>query len=250
MVNTREQQFQSKPFFCRIYGDYALFTDPATKGGGEKYTYSLPTFEALRGIISAAYWKPTLEYIIDEVKVLNPIRSQTKGILVPLNKGGQDRYYYTYLSDVAYGVKFHFEWNMARKDLDKDRDEIKHTQILLRSLERGGRRDIFLGTRECLGYIERLRREEYEALASPYEGQQLDFGTAFHSFNYPKSEEKGESLTANFDRVQLINGILSFRRPEDTEIHHAVTDYQIPDLAGDSIETADETLHQPEYREE
>ena len=34
----------------------------------------------------------------------------------------------------------------------------KHEQILLRSMERGGRRDVFLGARECIGYIERIRK--------------------------------------------------------------------------------------------
>ena len=27
--------FESKPFYYRLFGDYALFTDPVTKGGGE-----------------------------------------------------------------------------------------------------------------------------------------------------------------------------------------------------------------------
>lgn len=32
-----------------VYGDYALFTDPLTKIGGEKLSYSVPTYEALKG---------------------------------------------------------------------------------------------------------------------------------------------------------------------------------------------------------
>ncbi|MFU0827104.1 MAG: hypothetical protein ACFWTJ_06125 [Lachnoclostridium sp.] len=62
------EEFKSKPFYYRLYGDYALFTDPVTKGGGEKYTYQVPTYQALKGITEQLYWKPTLVYYIDSVK--------------------------------------------------------------------------------------------------------------------------------------------------------------------------------------
>ena len=41
-----------------ITGKFALFTDPLTKIGGEKSTYQIPTYEALKGILSSVYWKP------------------------------------------------------------------------------------------------------------------------------------------------------------------------------------------------
>lgn len=55
-----ERKFQSKPFYYKVKGEYALFTDPVTKGGGEKFTYQVPTYQALKGITEAIYWKPTL----------------------------------------------------------------------------------------------------------------------------------------------------------------------------------------------
>jgi CRISPR-associated Cas5-like protein len=36
-----------------VYGDYALFSDPITRVGGEKSTYQIPTYEALKGIMSS-----------------------------------------------------------------------------------------------------------------------------------------------------------------------------------------------------
>ena len=33
----------------RLWGRYALFTDPLTKVGGEKCSYHIPTYEALKG---------------------------------------------------------------------------------------------------------------------------------------------------------------------------------------------------------
>ena len=59
--------FQSDPFYLKVFGEYALFTDPMSKGGGEKFTYQVPTYQALKGIVEASYWKPSIYYVIDEV---------------------------------------------------------------------------------------------------------------------------------------------------------------------------------------
>ena len=34
----------------RVYGKYALFSDPITRMGGEKLSYPVPTYQALKGI--------------------------------------------------------------------------------------------------------------------------------------------------------------------------------------------------------
>ena len=62
-----------------LYGPYALFTDPLTKMGGEKLSYQIPTYQSLKGIIESVYWKPTIIYYIDEVRIMNPIRMESKG---------------------------------------------------------------------------------------------------------------------------------------------------------------------------
>ena len=36
-----------------VYGSYALFADPVMRVGGEKTTYHIPTYEALRGLWKA-----------------------------------------------------------------------------------------------------------------------------------------------------------------------------------------------------
>ena len=180
-----QEQFKSDPFYYKVYGDYAMFTDPVTKAGGEKYTYQVPTYQALKGITEQIYWKPTLQYFIDSVKVVKKIQTETKGIRTPLKNGTNDLDYYTYLRNVEYLVKFHFEWNLNRPELEADRNAIKHERILLRSILKGGRRDIFLGTRECVGYVERIRAEEFEKATTVYDGEKISFGIMFHSFNYP-----------------------------------------------------------------
>ena len=63
----------------KVAARYALFSDPLTRVGGEKCSYHVPTYEALKGITKSIYWKPALVWVIDEVRVMNPIRTQTKG---------------------------------------------------------------------------------------------------------------------------------------------------------------------------
>ena len=38
----------------QVTGDYAMFSDPVTRMGGEKCSYQVPTYEAIKGIIYAA----------------------------------------------------------------------------------------------------------------------------------------------------------------------------------------------------
>ena len=137
----------------QVSGDYALFSDPLTRVGGEKFSYQVPTYESLKGIMASVYWKPTLIWVIDKVRVMKPIQTEVKGIRPIKYSGGNDLSYYTYLKDCAYQVRAHFIWNENRPELKHDRIENKHYEIAKRSIIKGGRRDIFLGTRECQGYV-------------------------------------------------------------------------------------------------
>ena len=200
-----------------LKGKYALFTDPVTKIGGEKNSYHLPTYQALKGITESIYWKPTFIWVIDKVRIMKKIQTESKNVK-PLLMDGQygtnrhDLSIYTYLRDVEYQVIAHFEWNLMRDDLVVDRNENKHYQSVLRMLEKGGRRDIFLGARECQGYVEPCRFGNGE---SCYDNQdELSYGLQFHSFEYP-SESGVEMLFTRFWQAKLKGGIIEFPRPED-----------------------------------
>ncbi|MFQ9509650.1 MAG: type I-C CRISPR-associated protein Cas5c, partial [Lachnospiraceae bacterium] len=137
-----------------VYGDYALFSEPATRVGGEKCSYQIPTYEAIKGILHSIYWKPTLIWNVEKVRVMNPIQMETKGIRpIKDHSDKNDLSYYTYLKDCRYQVQASFIWNENRPELEKDRNEHKHFCIANRMIERGGRRDIYIGTRECQGYV-------------------------------------------------------------------------------------------------
>ena len=87
-----------------VFGDYALFSDPLMRLGGEKCSYQVPTYEALKGILSSVYWKPTFIWQIMDVRVMNPIQTEVKGIRPIKYSGGNDLAYYTYLKNALRGM--------------------------------------------------------------------------------------------------------------------------------------------------
>ena len=203
---------QRRSIEFQVTGRYALFTDPLSKVGGEKCSYHVPTYEALKGIAKSIYWKPTLIWVIDEVRVMKRIRTQTKGVK-PLDLGGGNSLaIYTFLADVQYQVRAHFEWNEHRPELSDDRIEAKHHAIVQRMVDRGGRQDIFLGTRDCQGYVQAC---EFGSGAGELDDAgELAFGLMFHGFDYP-DETGGTELHARFWRPTMVNGVIRFARPQD-----------------------------------
>lgn len=199
-----------------VSGDYALFSDPLTRIGGEKCTYQIPTYEALKGILSSVYWKPSFIWIIDAVRIMNPIQTEVKGIRPIKYHGGNDLSYYTYLKDCRYQVRAHFEWNENRRqELEQDWNENKHHNIAKRMIRTGGRRDIFLGTRECQGYVEPCVFGEGDGAYDDI--PELNFGLMYHGITYADeaySEETKGKMTVRFWYPVMKNGVITFLRPE------------------------------------
>jgi CRISPR-associated protein Cas5d len=188
--------------------------------GGEKCSYHIPTYEALKGVVKSIYWKPTLTWIIDAVRVMKHIRTQTKGTKPRKYGGNNDLAIYTFLTDVEYQVRAHFEWNSHRPELAADRNENKHHQIAKRALARGGRQDIFLGTRDCQGYVEPCAFGTGSGELD-HDGE-LAFGLMFHSFGYPDqtgpdSDGKHRFFARSWQPT-MENGVIIFTRPEDCKV--------------------------------
>lgn len=199
----------------KVSGRYALFSDPINRIGGEKFSYQVPTYQALKGILESCYWKPTLIWLIDEVRIMKPIKTQSQSIR-PINySGGNTLSIYTYLVDVEYQVRAHFEWNYNRHNLAKDRNENKHYLIAKRMIDCGGRRDVFLGTRECQGYVEPCNFGEGEGAYDRY--GELALGVMFHGFDYPDETGK-DKLVSRLWRPVMNNGYIKFPRPDDDSI--------------------------------
>lgn len=200
-----------------VTGDYGLFSDPIMRVGGEKASYQVPTYEALKGILMSVYWKPTLIWIIDEVRIMNRIQTEVKGVRpIKYYNDKNDLAYYTYLKNCRYQVRAHFEWNENRPELAEDRSENKHHQIAKRMIAKGGRRDIFLGTRECQGYVEPCVFGEGEGAYDDI--PELSFGLMYHGITYADeaySPETQGKMTARFWRPVMKKGVIKFIRHEE-----------------------------------
>ena len=214
-----------------VTGDYALFSEPVMRVGGEKCTMQIPTYEALKGVLSSVYWKPTLIWVIDAVRVMNPIQTEVKGIR-PIKYhddiSKNDLSYYTYLKNTAYKVKAHFIWNENRKELMNDRNENKHHNVAKRMIERGGRRDIFLGTRECQGYVSSC--DFHEGKGHYDETEELAFGLTYHGITYAdeaySSQTEGK-MTVRFWYPVMRRGIIEFEPPEACSLTRTITEMKI-----------------------
>lgn len=211
-----------------VYGPYGLFADPLMRVGGEKNSYQVPTYEALKGVLSSVYWKPTIIWYIDEVRVMNRIQTEVKSIRPIKYNGGNDLAYYTYLKDCRYQVRAHFEWNMNRPELEQDRNENKHHEIARKMIRKGGRRDVFLGARECQAYVEPCVFGEGDGYYDDL--PQLAFGVMYHGLTYADeaySEETRNRMTINLWRPVMEKGIIRFPRPEDCPIHKPIKEMKV-----------------------
>ena len=228
-----------------VYGDYGLFSDPLTRVGGEKFTYQVPTYEAMKGVMQSVYWKPTIIWIIDKIRVMNPIQTETKGIRpIKYNSNKNELSYYTYLKDCRYQVKAHFIWNENRPELEEDRNENKHHNIAKRMIQKGGRRDVFLGCRECQAYVEPCTFGEGEGFYDNIE--ELSFGMMYHGITYPDeaySEETKGKMTVNFWNPVMKKGIIDYCLPSEC-IHKTVRNMEMKKFENkyQNFETAEQMM--------
>lgn len=217
----------------KLWGRYALFTDPLTKIGGEKCSYHIPTYEAIKGVLKSIYWKPSIVWYVDRVRVIKSIRTQTKGTKPLVWGGGNSLAIYTFLHEVEYQVEAHFEMNKHRPELAVDQIDGKHFAIAKRMLEKGGRQDIFLGVRDCQGYVEPC---EFGEGSGAYDSiDEVSFGLMFHGFDYPDETGKNE-FHSRFWHATMKCGVLEFPRPEDCEIRRFVREMKAKEfVVGDNL---------------
>ncbi|MGN1108989.1 MAG: type I-C CRISPR-associated protein Cas5c [Oscillospiraceae bacterium] len=199
-----------------IYGGSAMFTDPEQKAEGRLCSLPVPTYEAVKGILRSVYWKPTFIWVPDELRIMHKIT--TERYPVKLYRDGKviltekQR-----LCNVRYQLRAHFVWNDNRPELACDRDENKHFHIALRSLSRGGRRSVFLGTSDCTGYV---RPARFGSGRGFYDGCDKDFGVMYHGITYPDENFADPQCMDVFQRsfrCVMTDGIIKFPPPEECQ---------------------------------
>lgn len=131
-------------------------------------------------------------------------------------------------------MRAHFEWNENRPELAQDRNENKHHEIAKRMIRKGGRQDVFLGTRECQGYVEPCVFGE--GSGSYDEIPELSFGLMYHGITYADeaySPETAGKMTANFWNTVMRKGVITFPLPEDCPLHKTLGDMEIKPFRAD-----------------
>lgn len=208
-----------------LEADYALFSNPVYAVGGEKCSYMVPTYEALKRITCNIYWKPTIIWVIDEVKILNQIDYECKAIKKrKYNENICDLSYFTYLKNVKYLVKAHFIWNYNYPFFSDDRNIKKHKEIFERALQCGGRFPIYAGVSECPAYVREVKPED---LKSIYDNVNLlPIGYMYHSKGYPNENLNGENkLYVYFQNIEMKNGIIKFKTQNECDKKY-IKEYQ------------------------
>ena len=82
-------------------------------------------------------------------------------------------------------------------------------------LERGGRRDIFLGTRECQGYVEPC--EFGEGKGAYDDSPAVPLGVMLHGITYA-DEDEGGMMSERLWRPVMEHGVIQFIRPEECPV--------------------------------
>ncbi len=201
----------------QLSGRYALFTDPLTSCGGNKCSLPVPTYEALRGAARGIYSSREFQWIIDAVRVIEPITTESM-TLTRLNyfEAGQDIAVYTYLRGVCYKVLAHMEFP---EDTAVETQH-KHYSIARRMLKKGGRREVFLGRKSCAASLSPCRFHDGDGF---YDDISEDFGLMYHSIAY----DNGEARSVQLFHCRMERGIIAFPPPEHCPVSRGIKSHAL-----------------------
>lgn len=201
-----------------ISGRYALFTDPLTSCGGDKCSLPVPTYEALKGMARAIYNSAEFNWAIDAVRIIEPINTTEAMTLTRRSyyEKGQDIVIYTYLRNVRYNVLAHLEF----PDDTPSETQHRHYSIARRMLKKGGRREVFLGTKSCPAIVSPCRFHDGEGF---YDNESEDFGLMYHSITY----KDGEAHSVQLFRCHMERGVVAFPRPEECPISRSINSHAL-----------------------
>lgn len=184
-----------------VDGPRACFTRPEMKA--ERVSYDVITPSAARGILESVYWKPAIQWLIDEIDVINPIRFETfrrnevgskasyanarkaemtgKGDLGLSATDDRQQRATLYLRDVRYVIHAHFEMTDSAGNNDSPE---KHYNMALRRLRRGQCfNQPYFGCREFAVRAIRLIEDD-ELPVSYYQGEEKDLGFMLYDIDF------------------------------------------------------------------
>jgi CRISPR-associated protein Cas5d len=214
-----------------VSGAYACFTRPELKV--ERLSYEMITPSAARGILEAIFWKPAIRYVIDEIRVCEPIRFEnirrnevnskaSKG--KPFIAASDDRAQRaaTVLRDVRYVISAHFEPVPDKLDLDGgDRDTLadgsfnhgKFADSLKRRLRKGQCfHQPYLGTREFPACVKLIEEDAEEP--RPIDDDR-SLGLMLYDIDFEKDEkDRVIAFTPTYFQAKMTSGVIDLRNVE------------------------------------
>jgi CRISPR-associated protein Cas5d len=180
----------------KVWGDYACFTRPEMKA--ERVSYDAMTPSAARAILSAIYWKPEIEWIIDKIHVLRQIKFAN----VRRNELGGDmdrtQRFSMLLRDVEYMIEAHFVI------INGEENSAKHLEMFNRRAAAGKAFfQPYLGCREFSAHFE-------PADSAPHgfysDSDEKDLGIMLYDIDFKNNK------TPQFFRAKMTGGVIDTDR--------------------------------------
>ncbi len=206
----------SRGIRLKVWGEYACFTRPEMKA--ERVSYDVMTPSAARGILEAIYWKPSIQWKIQRIHVMKPIRFdnirrnevETKipkgNVSKAMNDGSTPLRMFVeenrqqraamVLRNVEYIIEAEFNYTST-----EDRNDGKHLDMFNRRTARGQCfHRPYLGCREFAAFFEPV--PEDIPLSELAGEPDRDLGWMLYDLDY------GEAMTPRFFRPTMVNGII------------------------------------------
>lgn len=244
----------SKGIKLHVWGEYALFTRPEMKV--ERVSYDVMTPSAARGILTAIYWKPQIEWVIDRIRVLKPIQFTSvrrnevgKTVVMPTKEAmagelvdpmmlviedERQQRASLILRDVAYVIEAHF--NVLEKTLEENGEVVSLEECEAKHISMFNRRAIkgqvfhqpYFGCREFPVSFRLLQSEDdMPECQLPAHQLNKDLGYMLHDMVYVQNP-KGTVIDSNknmrwdaepkFFRAQIVDGIIDIPALESQEV--------------------------------
>lgn len=200
-----------------VWGDYACFTRPEMKV--ERVSYDIITPSAARGILESIYWHPGLQYHIDKIYLINPVRftnvrrNEVAGVLYASNALTALRnkkplsLYATeqrqqraamILRNVRYVIEAHF--TMTNRASPGD-NPAKFQETLKRRIARGQfYSQPYFGCREFPAHFREWTEENVPVLPVTQ-----DLGFMLYDMDFSNRE----NIKPKFFRAKLIDGVMN-----------------------------------------
>ena len=212
-----------------IWGEYACFTRPEMKV--ERVSYDVITPSAARGILSAIHWKPAMNWVIDKIHVLKPIRFESvrrnelggkisassvsgamkrksvQGLYTLIEDDRQQRAA-TVLRDVAYIIEAPIQLNhafIAQSERPEDENITKHLEIFTRRARNGQCfQQPCMGVREFPANFALIEEGESLPASQLAENERnRDLGWMLHDIDFAHGN------TPHFFRAEMADGIIT-----------------------------------------